>query len=455
MSETKSLGEFREENSGTTEYQPYGAYRETKAEWLGRIPQDWDLTKLKFLIEKNLKYGASESPREYDPKEPRYIRITDIKENGELREKTKKSLPLEIAKDYQLKRGDILLARSGATVGKATLYNGVEEDDASFAGYLIRVRLKNHILPEYFSYFTSSSNYWDWIDTFLIQSTIENVSADKYKDLLVPLPSEDEQKAIVRFLDRETEQIDRLIEKKEELIDLLEEKRKSLITNRIMQGVNSEVELKGTNSEWLKKIPQNWEIVKLKFLCWVKRGASPRPISDKKYFDENGDYNWVRISDISSRGKYLTETEQTLSELGSSKSVKVPKNELIVSIAGSYGIPKITKINTCIHDGLVWLKNLEADKEFIYYLFHSQGVFTGAGKTGTQTNLNSDTVGEVKVPLPPKEEQREIVNHLDQETSDIDELIEQVEEGIERLKEYRKALITEAVTGQIDVRGEV
>lgn len=111
---------------------------------------------------------------------------------------------------------------------------------------------------------------------------------------------------------------------------------------------------KDSRIEWLGEIPTHWQSIKLKWLSPVKRGASPRPIADPKYFDENGRFAWVRISDVTASERYLQETKDRLSELGSSLSVKQYPGDFFVSIAGSVGKPIITKIDCCIHDGFVY-----------------------------------------------------------------------------------------------------
>ena len=118
---------------------------------------------------------------------PRYVRITDIEENDSLRDETYKSLPEEIASEYLLREGDILFARSGATAGKTFLYKS-NWGRCAYAGYLIRGRLDTKkVVPEFIRYFTASSNYWQWIELTFIQSTIQNVSAERYANLCIPL----------------------------------------------------------------------------------------------------------------------------------------------------------------------------------------------------------------------------------------------------------------------------
>jgi type I restriction enzyme, S subunit len=165
-------------------FRPYPEYKDSRVTWLGEIPAHWEATRLKFLTIEPLKYGANEAAELNDPDLPRYIRITDIREDGSLREETFKSLAEETAAPYFLKQGDLLFARSGATVGKTFRYEA-SWGRAAYAGYLIRARLDEQRLDSRFmTYFTQSIWYWDWLRSSFIQATIQNVSAERYANLL-------------------------------------------------------------------------------------------------------------------------------------------------------------------------------------------------------------------------------------------------------------------------------
>lgn len=210
-------------------------------EWLGEIPEHWEVKRLKFLVSEPLKYGANEAAELDAPTLPRYIRITDVDENGRLREETFKSIPEEIARPYLLRDGDLLLARSGATVGKSFYYEP-SWGRAAYAGYLIRARFNSaKMMPRYVNYFTSSHQYWEWLNSSFIQATIQNVSAEKYANLMVTVPPFEEQKAIIDYLDREAARIGTLIKKIQESIEKLREYRTALIS----AAVTGEIDVRG------------------------------------------------------------------------------------------------------------------------------------------------------------------------------------------------------------------
>jgi type I restriction enzyme S subunit len=207
---------------------------------------------------------------------------------------------------------------------------------------------------------------------------------------------------------------------------------------------------KPSGVEWLGDVPEHWITKSIKWESNVARGASPRPIDDPIYFDEEGEYAWVRIADVTSAGRYLDSTTQRLSSLGSSLSVRLQPGALFLSIAGSVGKPCVTTMKCCIHDGFVYFPSWKSSIDFLYYIFASGEPYKGLGKFGTQLNLNTDTVGGIQVALPPLPEQHQIAAFLDRECGKLDALQAKQERLIELLKEKRQALISHAVTRGLD-----
>lgn len=204
---------------------------------------------------------------------------------------------------------------------------------------------------------------------------------------------------------------------------------------------------KNSKVEWIGEIPQHWRLAKIKYLSLVKRGASPRPIDDPKFFDENGEYSWVRISDVSASEKYLESTTQKMSGVGSRLSVKLEPGEMFLSIAGTVGKPCITNIKCCIHDGFVYFPNLKKElREYLYYIFETGLPYKGLGKLGTQLNLNTQTVGNIIIPIPDNSEILKIVGFIKIKEAMINKLIHLKEKQIKTLEKYRQSLITETVT---------
>lgn len=199
-------------------------------DWLGDIPTHWHVLPLKRLTSEPLSYGANAAAEFEEPDWPRFVRITDVDELGRLREETFRSLPPNVAEAFLLQPNDILLARSGATVGKSFIYDeswGV----ACYAGYLIRARIKRVHAARYFYWFLNSNPYWEWVKSTFIQSTIQNISAERYANLQIPHPlDKDEQQAIICFVEEACFNLDQQWELVTGSIEKLQEYRTATIT---------------------------------------------------------------------------------------------------------------------------------------------------------------------------------------------------------------------------------
>lgn len=215
--------------------------KDSGVEWLGEVPEHWHVVQLKRILDEPMMYGANEAADDDTPNHPRFVRITDITEDGDLREDTFRSLPPSTASPYILQNGDILLARSGATVGKSFIYKdswGI----CCFAGYLIRARAKREIMNHDFLYKCFQSDfYWKYIGSEQIQATIQNVSAQKYGSLVIPIPPISEQSDIVRLLAEEEKRIQELMQEAQKAISLLKERRSALIS----AAVTGKIDVRG------------------------------------------------------------------------------------------------------------------------------------------------------------------------------------------------------------------
>ncbi|WP_252231357.1 restriction endonuclease subunit S [Clostridium sp. ZBS15] len=231
---------------------------------------------------------------------------------------------------------------------------------------------------------------------------------------------------------------------------------KLTVDNEVSSGMKfryrNEDEMKDSGVEWIGKIPKDWDIIKIKYVSPIGRGASPRPIDDEKYFDDNGEYAWTRIADVSISGKYLLETSQKMSKLGSSFSVKLQPGSLFISIAGTVGKPCITQIKACIHDGFIYFHGLKEEYiDFLYNIFSVGECYAGLGKLGTQLNLNRETIGNIYIPNPNSNIKEKISKFISKKTAQFDSIISKKEVLIKRLEEAKKSLISEVVTGKLKV----
>ena len=203
--------------------------KDSEVEWIGSIPKSWNVWRLKYLLKEPMQYGANESGIPFEEMLPRYIRITDITSDNQLKDIGKLSLTEDMAKGYILNDGDILFARSGGTVGKSFIYKA-EYGKCAFAGYLIKATIDKHVLPKFVYYYTLTKSYDSWKNRIFIQSTIQNIGADKYSNMEIVVPNTiEEQVEIIKYLDARCAEIDVLIAKKEAFVEEMESYKQSLI----------------------------------------------------------------------------------------------------------------------------------------------------------------------------------------------------------------------------------
>lgn len=378
-------------------------------------------------------YGANEAAVLEDRELPRYIRITDVRTDGTLHDDTFRSLEEEVAAPYLLIDGDILLARSGATVGKSFQY--LESwGTAAYAGYLIRCRPDQSIIfPRFANYYFQTSCYWACVYSSLIQSTIENFSAEKYKELKLPLPPLPEQRHIAAFLDWKTGQIDALIAKKQALIEKLKEKRLAVITQAVTKGLDPSVPLRDSGISWLGKVPKHWQQKRLKWVIMFQRGHD-LPAEERNH----GEVPLVSSSGISAL-----------------HDVAIAKGPGIVT--GRYGTIGVFHLveedywplNTTLYSIDLYGNN---PRFLCSLLANLSPLFLLNAKKSAVPGVDRSDLHAIPVVLPEIEEQNEIADYLEIEEQKYLAMKARVEEAISRLTEYRTALITAVTTGQIDVR---
>ena len=392
---------------------------------VGVIPDDWDVKKIGHCLSQNPDYGINAAAVKYNEGLPVYLRITDITEDGKYSKKNIVSVDNIASASFFLQEGDLVFARTGASVGKTYLYDP-KDGKLVFAGFLIRVRTNSKLLlPDYLKYFTQSKFYWNWIAANSMRTGQPGINGNEYKALKIPLPpTKAEQTAIATALndaDALITQLEKLIAKK----------------RAIKQGAMQE----------LLKPKEGWEVKKLGEIADIRRGASPRPIKDPKWFSDSG-RGWIRISDVTSSNVYLNSTTQYLSEDGARNSVAVDRGDLIMSICATIGIPIIINIPACIHDGFVLFKNYEKELDTFFLYFSLQvktEILTGKGQPGTQKNLNTTIVGDIEIDYPDVDEQRKIGLIL----RDIDIEISGLEMKLNKYKMLKQGMMQNLLTGRI------
>ncbi|MCQ2668034.1 restriction endonuclease subunit S, partial [Helicobacter pylori] len=390
----------------------------------------WQRVRLGDIAE--IKRGASPRPIE-NPKwfcansNVGWVRISDISKNSRFLYKTAQKLSKKgIEKSRFIKQNSLIMSMC-ATIGKPII---TKIDTCIHDGFVV---FENPKIDLNYLYYFLCYIEKEWLESGQQGSQV-NLNVDLIKNKEVFCPKDlNEQIAIANILsalDRYLYALDALILKKESV-------KKALSFELLSQRKR----LKGFN--------QAWQRVRLGDIAEIKRGASPRPIENPKWFCANSNVGWVRISDISKNSRFLYKTAQKLSKKGIEKSRFIKQNSLIMSMCATIGKPIITKIDTCIHDGFVVFENPKIDLNYLYYfLCYIEKEWLESGQQGSQVNLNVDLIKNKEVFCPKDlNEQIAIANIL----SALDNEIISLKNKKRQFENIKKALNHDLMSAKIRV----
>lgn len=412
-------------------YPAYPKYKKSGVEWLGDVPEHWKIKKVKYVTYQVID-GTHVTPTYVDEGVP-FLRVTDIQtQNIDL--ETVKFISEEehdeLKKRCNPKRQDVLLSKNG-TIGITKVIDW--DWDFSIFVSLCLIKLKKYTVnPLFFCYQFGSNAVTQQITEGTKQTSVINLHLDKIKELLVLLPPLPEQQTITTFLDHETIRIDSLIDKKQKLIELLKEKRTALISRTVTKGLNPTVKMKPSGVEWLGNVPEHWGVKKLK---WMYRGI--------------GSGDGISPDDIEPVGTYPVYGGNGI--MGYAEKCNSTDEDIIIGRVGAKcGNVYLVDGPKWISDNALQLRITGLCKKYIALVLEERNLNQLANQNA-QPLITGSMVGNQFMPLPLLPEQQDIVAFLDRETHKIDALVAKVATVIEKLKEYRTALISAAVTGKIDV----
>lgn len=393
-----------------------------------------------------LSYGLNESAIEDNPQWPRYIRITDFDDNNNLREDTFRSINPEKANMYSLQKGDILLARSGATVGKAFCFN--ESIRACYAGYLIRARLnQKKVLPKYFLYVTKSIHYSEWKKRTNIQSTIQNISAEKYNQYEFPCPTINKQEKVIEYLDTKLSEIDHQVSILTSKRDAYLRLKKSIINHAVTRGLNTNVKMKDSGIEWIGEVPEHWEVKRLKNVveCNAKSLGENTP--------KDSIIKYVEISDVDHVHGINNIQSLMFGEAPSRARRITQKGDIIISTVRTYlkAIAKIEDDDIIVSTGFAVLHPTKCNGEYLAYYILSESFINRVEMLSKGTSypaINASDLVSINVLIPPLPEQRVIATYLDDKCAKIDTIVSNLNKQISRYADLKRSLIDEVITGK-------
>jgi len=280
---------------------------------------------------------------------------------------------------------------------------------------------------------------------------------DTFGDFSFPIPSIQEQKTVCYYLDRKTTQIDNLISKKQKLIELLKEEHAAIINQAVTKGLDPDAPMKDSGIEWLGVVPEHWEVKKLKYVTkTVQTGTTPPSLKPEYYID--GEIDWFTPVDFRS-SLCLCNSNRKLNHLAIDENVArlyASNTVLLVGIGATLGKVGIIK-GTASSNQQINAISFKGDYNpnfGAYYLQAISDIVVSMSNAATLPILNQTETKEIIMSVPPQNEQEEIVGFINQKTTITDQTTSKIEKQINLLKEFRIALISEVVTGKIDVRDE-
>ena len=440
----------------------YPKYKNSGVGWIGEIPEHWKVVKLKYVADANPS-GIDKKSKENEDN-ILLCNYMDVYKNEFISSELnfmKATANEEQIRKFILKKGDVIVTKDSETpddIANPALV--IEDFNNVVCGYHLTHIKSQKTNGEYLfrcfqtkyinSYFKVSAN----------GVTRYGLSVDKFKSVLILGPSKLEQSIIAKYLDRKTTQIDVLIAKKEKKIELLKEERMVVINQVVTKGLDPDVEMKDSGIEWLGDIPKHWGAKKAQYLGKFQNGIS----EGFEYFGSG--YPFISYGDVYN-SMVLPATVEGLarSSVEERERMSVEEGDVLFTRTSEtieeIGISSVCMqgVKDAIFSGFIIRFRPTTPlltKDFSKYFFRSavtRKFFIKEMNIVTRASLAQDLLKRLPVLLPPSNEQNEIADFLDHKTKQIDEQVGREQELIGLLKEYRIALISEVVTGKIDVRG--
>jgi type I restriction enzyme S subunit len=416
-------------------YKPYPAYKDSGVEWLGRVPEHWQVRKLKWLA--SLRSGD-------------FITSESIEEEGAYPVYGGNGLR-GYCDAFTHEGCYALVGRQGALCGN------INYADGKFwaSEHAVVVSPYQPTSTRWLGELLRAMN----LGQYSISSAQPGLAVERIIDLHMPAPPESERQAIGCFIDRETARIDALVAKKTRFIELLREKRQALITHAVTKGLDPNVKMKDSGVEWLGEVPEHWEIKRLKHIANVQTGIAKGKDNEGK---DTIEVPYLRVANV--QDGYLSLDDVSTIEIPRTdlERYSLQPGDVLMNEGGDFdklgrGSVWHGEVMPCIHQNHVfavrptavssaWLNAFTGSQAAQFY-------FMGRAKQSTNlASISSTNIMELPVVLPPAVEADLLLAQLDRETARLDALLGKTERSIALLKERRSTLITAAVTGQIDLR---
>ena len=437
----------------------YSIYKATDVIWVKILPEMWDELRVKYFSVFRNGYSFKGTDFFDDEKYP-VIRIGDI-QDGKVNLTDAKKVSKDVfekAQNFINRRGDILLALTGATIGKSAIY---DTDDISLLNQRVAaLRPNKKANIDYLKYLIEAPEFKTLIDFECYGGAQENIGKGQITSAKFPIPSLPEQHAIVSFLDYKTGQIDSFIANRQKQIELLKEQKAGIINKAVTKGINPNAKMKDSGIEWIGEVPEHWSVTKLKFVSKIfgRIGFRGYTINDLVEKGEGA----ITISPSNMKANEMNFDSCTYIswyKYEESPEIKIFNGDvLFVKTGSTYG--KVSMVENLqepatINPQILVFKKIKTNPMFFYHQLRSKLIQAHVKTSvigGTIPTISQEKIGNYYFLLPSKVEQEQIIKHITNETGTIDTIISKYQKQIDLMQEYRTSLISQAVTGKIDVR---
>ncbi len=439
------------------------ATRPSGIAWIGNIPADWDMNKIKYISTLKGRIGwQGLTSDEYTDEGAYLITGTDF-DNGGINWETCVHVPMkrwEEAKDIQIGNGDLLITKDG-TVGKVAIVNGLNSPCSLNSGVL-RISTASGYDRKFLYWVLQSEVFWTW---FSIKnagnSTILHLYQGDFAEFNYAIPPLPEQQAIAVFLDDRCGQIEGIVADLERQVEILRQYKKALITETVTKGLDKTATMKDSGIDWIGKMPMHWEMQRVKYVTSIiSKGATPEDI-----FNEQTERYPIRFLKAENIKNSLVDSDPEFyidrtADNGLRRS-RLQANDLLFVIAGAT-IGKVAQMNpdllpANINQAISFLRpNGYVLPRYLLYVLDSYivaEVIQLLMVQAAQPNISMANLGNIEFPLAPKGEQAAIVDFLDRKCAETDDLITEKQRAADTMRQYKKSLIYEYVTGKKRVAG--
>mgnify|MGYP002682456623 CR=1 FL=1 len=447
----------------TNKLGPYSKYKFCDMPYVSSIPESWEVYRLGMIG----RFSSSGIDKKSNKNEPstKMANYLDVYNNERHILDSKRTYmvvtaPKDKINQHSLRLGEVLFTPSSETRHDIGWSAVVSEDlpDVVFSYHLTKFKSIIEIDLKFSKYFCNNFCVLSQFSRLCNGTTRYVLSRSDFRNTYVAIPPLKDQVKIGLYIDYKYNRINKYIRIKKRQIELLKELKQVIISDAVTGKIDVHTGKPYSNYidsgiEWMELVPKEWDLFRLKHISNIIRGKfSHRPRNDPSLYD--GEFPFIQTGDIAQASKYVTTFHQTLNAKGFTVSKEFPKGTLTMTIAANIGEVAILEFKACFPDSIVgFVPYSFVSVDYLYYVFLAmKPELIKQAPVNTQGNLNIERISTLRVVLPQVDLQKDIVRYIESRITNIDKSIEWVNNEIRKLKELRTRLISDVVTGKLDVR---